>query len=420
MKKILSICTAILICTSLFMPAMAAGANNTSAPRIIDHADFLTDAEEAALETEIQNIIENYGFDVVFMLMDNCGGEDVYDFTVNHYTDNNHGVGEDKSGIVLLMTEAEAMWSFYADGKGIELFTQDVTQPIIDNTLDLYDNVSHFEAVDYFLDAVTQKLVQANIQGEGRTDSHTYYLESIPRIVDNKDLLTPEQEADLNAKILNIIQTYNFDVVFVTQSDIGSKSTMEYSDDFFDYGGYGVGEDFSGVLVLISDSGRWISGCGSGTYFFDSNSISTVGKQIAPLFDEGDAYGGFTKFLEYTNSTLNSKSSSYYKSIGKTELDPVEPTPVADAILALMFNNVALAIVALVIVKSLEKKMNTARKQSFATEYVKRDSFKLTRESDKLLYKNTTSRKIESSSSGGGGGGSHSSSSGRSHSGGSF
>ena len=47
----------------------------------------------------------------------------------------------------------------------------------------------------------------------------------------------------------------------VTDVDPNISSAMEAADDFFDYNGYGLGDDRSGVLLYINMSTRdvWIS-----------------------------------------------------------------------------------------------------------------------------------------------------------------
>ena len=57
------------------------------------------------------------------------------------------------------------------------------------------------------------------------------------RLVDNADLLTEEEENLLLARLDEVSQRQQFDVVIVTASSIDGKSPMAYADDFFDYNG---------------------------------------------------------------------------------------------------------------------------------------------------------------------------------------
>ena len=84
--------------------------------------------------------------------------------------------------------------------------------------------------------------------------------ESLPRVVDDADLLTENEEKSLENQIKAITDEYDFDVVLVTADTLGGKSPMEYADDYYDYNGYGANKDCDGVLLLVSMEDRdwWI------------------------------------------------------------------------------------------------------------------------------------------------------------------
>ena len=86
----------------------------------------------------------------------------------------------------------------------------------------------------------------------------------LPRVVDGADLLSGAEESDLTEKIDSIVQNYDMDVVILTVNTLGSKSASAYADDYYDYIGYGIGSDHSGLLLLIAMEERtWaVSTCG--------------------------------------------------------------------------------------------------------------------------------------------------------------
>lgn len=47
----------------------------------------------------------------------------------------------------------------------------------------------------------------------------------------------------------------------MTEESINGAEPMDYADDYFDYKGYGMGEDKSGILFLVTMSERkfWMS-----------------------------------------------------------------------------------------------------------------------------------------------------------------
>ncbi len=79
-----------------------------------------------------------------------------------------------------------------------------------------------------------------------------FHGENLPRVVDNADTLTPEEEAELSAQIENIVQKYDFGFAIFTDSTTHGISMERYSYDFFRYNGYGRGDDFRGSVFFHS------------------------------------------------------------------------------------------------------------------------------------------------------------------------
>ena len=74
----------------------------------------------------------------------------------------------------------------------------------------------------------------------------------LPRLVDEADLLSDSEESRLLTTLDEISERQNCDVVVVTVDTIGDSTATEFADDFYDYNGYGAGENRDGILLLIS------------------------------------------------------------------------------------------------------------------------------------------------------------------------
>ena len=97
-----------------------------------------------------------------------------------------------------------------------------------------------------------------------------------PRLTDDADLLTSSEEKQLLAKLDEISERQEMDVVVVTTDSLEGKTAEAYADDFFDYNGFGYGPMGSGVLLLVSMEDRdW--------------AISTSGDGIEAFTDAGQA-----------------------------------------------------------------------------------------------------------------------------------
>ena len=73
-----------------------------------------------------------------------------------------------------------------------------------------------------------------------------------PRLTDQADLLSDDEETELLHKLDEISERQQSDIVVVTRKSLKGKSAMEYADDFYDNNGYGFGDGKDGILFLIS------------------------------------------------------------------------------------------------------------------------------------------------------------------------
>lgn len=260
-----------------------------------------------------------------------------------------------------------------------------------------------------------------------------------PKIVDQADILTDSEEALLEGKAQSLVGQFDMDVVILTVDSLEGQYSSDYADDYFDYNGYGIGPDYSGVLLLLSmDEREWaISTCGDAIYALTDYGIQQLFSSIAGYLSDDRYYDAFDVYLDelpyYFKAFQSGSPIDGYR-------DPYEgpgsyePVPGDDIVYypeqeltvwnhinrfltALLIGAIAGGIVLLI----LRSRMNTAKAQHGAQDYLTPGSYNLKRHQDIFLYSNVSrQRKAENNSSGGRGGGSsvHRSSSGRSHGGG--
>jgi len=232
------------------------------------------------------------------------------------------------------------------------------------------------------------------------------------RIIDNADILSLQDKENLKIMISSIASMYDFDLVIVIENDIGGASPMAYADDFFDYKGYGLGQNRDGCLFLLVTGSRdyWFSTSGRGIKMYNSTALNKLKSDIVKLFKSGGYYEAFHTFLLDSEEflALDAKGRNYnffYQ---------------WNLVLVLIVWGVAI-VIGLIVVQVWKKGMDTALPQTQAAAYMVPGSLAFKEKNDIFLYSTVTKseRQSENSSSGGGrGGGSHSGSSGSSHGGG--
>lgn len=121
-----------------------------------------------------------------------------------------------------------------------------------------------------------------------------------PRLADDADLLTDEEETALLQKLDEISERLQFDLVVVTASDVDGKSSMDYADDYYDENGFGFGEDRDGTLLLVNMEDRewWISTCGAGIEALSDETIDLIGEDMTPQMSDGNFYDAFVTFAD--------------------------------------------------------------------------------------------------------------------------
>ena len=114
-KKCASFLCLLLLCAVLVSPVYAAGAP----ARLVDNADYLTDSEETALLSKLEEISTRQGVDVVIVTIPALYGEDITSFADDFYDDS----GYCPDGILLLLADDEGEWAISTAGYGITAFT---------------------------------------------------------------------------------------------------------------------------------------------------------------------------------------------------------------------------------------------------------------------------------------------------------
>lgn len=238
-----------------------------------------------------------------------------------------------------------------------------------------------------------------------------------PRLVDEADLLSKEEEAELSDLLDEISVRQGLDVVVVTNQSLGGRTPMQYADDYFDENGYGFGEERDGILLLVSMEARdWhISTRGYGITAFTDAGLAYISEQFLNDLSDGFYASAFTTFARQCDDFVTqAKTGEPYDA----DHLPKPPFPFFFILVVSLLVGLAIALIATGIMRS---QLKSVRCRDTVEDYTKKDSLKLTKENELFLYRKVDRRKKqeESSSSSGGSGGSttHQSSSGATHGG---
>jgi len=226
-------------------------------------------------------------------------------------------------------------------------------------------------------------------------------------LVDEAGLLTGSEAASLERQLTEISNRQGVDIVIVTVDSTGGASTMDYADDYFDYGGYRT----DGILLLVSMEDRdwWISTTGYGITAITDAGLDYISDRFVSYLTDGEYAQAFREFATLCDEFITqAKTGDPYDSHNLPK-DPFNF--LINLLIALAIGLVA----ALIFTGSMKAKLKTVRQQPKADAYLKPGSLALTQSRDLYLYTHTDRREKPQS---GGGSSTHTSSSGTSHGGG--
>ena len=126
------------------------------------------------------------------------------------------------------------------------------------------------------------------------------------RLVDDAALLEDYQAETVSSMLDETSENRNCDVIIVTVDSLGDKTAQEFADDYYDSGGYGMGDDKSGIMLLLAMEDRdWaISTTGYGITAFTDAGQGYLMDKVMPSLGDGDYYTAFYDFAYYCEELL--------------------------------------------------------------------------------------------------------------------
>lgn len=118
-KKFCTIFFALLLSLLMAFPAFA----ESDMQRLVDEAGLLTDSEGKELLGQLDEISERQQVDVVVVTVDSLDGMSAMEYADNFYEANDYGFGEERDGILFLISMEERDWWMSTSGFGITAFT---------------------------------------------------------------------------------------------------------------------------------------------------------------------------------------------------------------------------------------------------------------------------------------------------------
>ena len=247
-----------------------------------------------------------------------------------------------------------------------------------------------------------------------------------PRLVDQADLLTDDEEKDLLTTLDSLSEKWQCNIVLLT-ADRHTGPIEAYADDYFDYNGFGTDYNGSGILFMLSMEDReWaISTSGNAIQAFTDYGQDYMFKEMRGDLGNDDYYSAFKTYARVCDKLLELYSKG-------TPYDVEQPTPrirtAQDYISFGLYSLIIGLVIALFPILKMKSDLKTVHMNASANDYRSKQGMHMSRNSDTLINKTVSKTplpKDDGGSSGGssrgggwsGGSSTHTSSSGSTHGG---
>lgn len=400
MKRRLTAFVALLmLCFSLNISAFAA---ENTAKYILDELDVLNSQEENDLNAYADYLAEKTGVDFIFVTTDQTDDIAGYALTLS--------LGKSDNKIVMVVNDE--YWDLTLAGTAL-ITVSSAQEDALGEA---------FNEEDYYDTAVAAYMKEAAsiFWPDDGSRINDYQTDGVPtgytlRLVDNADLLNDDEETTLLAKLDEISERQQADIVVVTVDTLDGKTPMDYADDFYDYNGYGFGDTNDGVLLLVSMEDRdwWMSTSGYGITAITDAGIEYISDKFLSDLSDGNYAEAFSTYAQLCDEFFTQAKTGQPYDVGHM---PKEPFNIVWNLFVALIVGFVIALIATNIMKG---KLKTVRFQYAAGNYVKENSMNITDSRDMFLYTHVDRiAKPKETSSSSGGSSTHTSSSGATHGGG--
>ncbi len=241
--------------------------------------------------------------------------------------------------------------------------------------------------------------------------------EDYSNVYEGAGLLSEQEVKEINEKAVAVSEYHNCGIyIFVVEDfkDHGYDDIYDFGRENFLSNGLGMGEDYSGILLVLSMSERDYTIVVSGesmSGLFDSYNLDRVCDAMLDNLADNDWYGGFYDYIVACDEILEegvSYAPDGYESTYSDATDyEYEEYTAEDAIGIDMFDLGVIiilpSIIAGIVCLIFGLKMKSVKKGTKADLYISEKGFVLSQRSDIFTHVTQVRNKIKTSSSGGGG-----------------
>ena len=375
-KRILAL-TALVLFAVLSLPVWAASDGQSEwrsdLKRVNDFSGVLSESDADELNSRACGDVESDRFDYVIMTYDNAvrGDETDEGYLRYLYEKNGLGWGVNRDGLFLGLNTDEKTALLISFGRG----SQDLVRADLDAMLFCvqqgYEQGGYAQAIASYLTKAEQivrdftsapsEVRESYAEGYvtdgpvGLTSSGLpdWYPADIaswtftpaspdtPRVRDDADIFTAEEEAKLEERIAEVAPAHAADIVVFTDVTSHGMEHSVYAADYYDFGGFGYGPQHDGFCLLIcmdpNDRGGWCCVTGAPRGLYTQENADALDDVLYEYLGDGRYFEGVYDWIGNIGTLLDKGipfAPPWYPSIGEQTVrrhDPNAPRVVDDS-----------------------------------------------------------------------------------------
>ena len=211
------------------------------------------------------------------------------------------------------------------------------------------------------------------------------------KVFDYADLLTTEEEAELQQMAEAMVTDWAMDLAFLTTTDTEGLPVREYGAQFYIEQELGVGPDYDGVIFVVDMTSReaQIVTSGKAIDVFTDYYLEKMWNNMKPDFADGNYFWGMEN-LVYDMKYYNAEYQKYLTDpnyVSEYEAEMSGESSGLGYIMLFCIFFVGPAIVAAIAVAMMKSQANNVRPYSAGEAYLKQNGFYLS--TDKDIFANT-------------------------------
>ena len=290
--------------------------------RIIDYTEELSDEQIESLDEECIELLKTYHLDMALIVLntETLGSDTLESWAQDAYEYCSFGYGENRDGFMAAYNADTEEVIIRCFGNAASRVDQDyrdficLTAPGYREEYGvfgvLYAVIRHTS--NYLQDHADAPAAQNGRGGvEGKPDWYPtdpanfekYHDPNAPRVVDTADIFTDAEEAKMEARLSEIRAELDRDIVIFTDVSAYGLGRDVYAADFYDFNGYGIGDEYEGTCLFIcmdpNDRGFWTCCTGPETRkLFTEEFANQLDDRLFDYMVDGDYGDGVADWIE--------------------------------------------------------------------------------------------------------------------------